>query len=37
MPKQEKLFENKIKNFLKEKGVWYVKFWGGLYTRSGIP
>lgn len=34
---EEKNFENRIKLWLKSKGIWYVKFWGGLYTRSGIP
>lgn len=33
----EKLFENKIKRYLKEKGVWYFKTWGGGYQRSGLP
>lgn len=33
----EKNFENRVKLFLKSKGVWYVKFWGGLYTKAGIP
>lgn len=33
----EKLFENKIKKFLKSKGAWYVKFFANAYTPSGIP
>ena len=34
----EKTFENKVKKFLKEKGCWYVKYWGGGdYTRAGVP
>ena len=34
---REKLFENKVKKWLKEHGAWYVKTWGGGYQRSGIP
>ena len=34
---EEKLFENKIKKFLKSKGAWYVKFFANAYTPSGIP
>jgi len=35
---EEKNFENKVKKFLKEKGVWFLKYWGGAaYTKSGIP
>lgn len=34
----EKLFENRIKKFLKEQCCWYVKYWGGgQFTKSGIP
>lgn len=34
----EKNFENKIKNYLKSKGAWYVKYWAGSkFTKSGIP
>lgn len=34
----EKLFENRVKSFLNEKGCWYVKYWGGgNFTTSGIP
>lgn len=34
----EKQFENKVKKFLKEKGCWFVKYWGGgEYTKAGIP
>ena len=34
----EKNFENKVKNFLKEKGCWLLKYWGGAaYTKKGIP
>lgn len=35
---EEKLFENKVKKFLKDTGCYYVKYWGGgQYTRSGVP
>ena len=34
----EKTFENKIKKFLKTKGCWSLKYWGGAaYTKAGIP
>ena len=33
----EKLFEEKIKKFLKSKGAWYVKYFANAYTPSGIP
>jgi hypothetical protein len=34
----EKQFENKVKSFLKDKGCWFLKYWGGAtYTKSGIP
>lgn len=34
----EKNFENRVKKFLKEQGVWFLKYWGGgTYTKSGIP
>lgn len=34
----EKLFENKVKAFLKSKGCWFVKYWGGgQFTKAGIP
>lgn len=34
----EKNFENKVKKFLKEKGCWLLKYWGGAaYTKSGVP
>ena len=35
---QEKNLENKVKDFLKKHGCWYVKYWGGGgFTKSGIP
>lgn len=35
---QEKTFENKIKKFLEENGVWYIKYWAGSqFTKAGIP
>ena len=33
----EKLFENKIKKYLKDRGCWYVKYFANGYTKSGIP
>lgn len=34
----EKNFENRVKAYLKSKGVWYIKYWGGArFTKSGIP
>ena len=34
---QEKQFENKIKKFFKENGIWFVKVWGGGFQSAGIP
>lgn len=35
---KEKVFENKIKEFLKKEGCYFVKYWGGGYfTEAGIP
>ena len=34
---QEKNFEQKIKRFLDDEGVWWVKFFANSYTRSGVP
>lgn len=34
---KEKAFENKIKNYLKSKGVYFVKFFANSYTRVGVP
>lgn len=34
----EKLFENKIKKYLKDQGCWYIKYWaGGGPTVAGVP
>lgn len=33
----EKIFENEIKKFLKSENCWFVKFWAGPYSKSGIP
>lgn len=34
----EKQFENKIKAYLKNKGAWFIKYWGGGgFTKAGIP
>lgn len=35
---QEKKFENRVKEFLKRTGCWYVKYWGGgEFTTAGVP
>ena len=35
---EEKSFENKIKDFFKQRGAWYLKYWAGAkYTKEGIP
>ncbi len=40
---EEKNFENRIKTLLKNKGAWFIKYWGGTsntgknYTKSGVP
>lgn len=35
---KEKNFENKVKNYLKNQGCWFVKYWGGgEFTKAGIP
>ena len=33
----EKQFENKIKDYLKSKGCWHVKFFANGMTKSGVP
>lgn len=33
----EKQFENKVKQFLKNNGVWFVKTWSNGIQRKGIP
>lgn len=34
----EKNFENRIKQFLKEEGCYFIKYWGGgNYTKTGVP
>lgn len=34
----EKLFETKVKGFLKKEGAWFIKYWGGgEFTKAGIP
>ena len=32
----EKKFENKIKKFLDYVGAYYVKNWGGYFTKAGV-
>lgn len=34
---REKNFENKIKDYLKTKNVWFVKYFANSFTPSGIP
>lgn len=34
---QEKLFESKIKRYLKAKKCWYVKYFANRMTKVGIP
>jgi Holliday junction resolvase len=34
----EKNFENRVKDFLKNQGCWFIKYWGGgQFTKEGIP
>lgn len=33
----EKNFENRIKKFLKNEGIWFVKYFANGFTRSGVP
>lgn len=39
----ETQFKKKVEQFLKDEGIWYVKYWAGIakdgnnYTKSGIP
>lgn len=34
---REKSIENKIKNYLKSKEIWYVKYFANSFTPVGIP
>ena len=34
---KEKLFESRIKQYLTENGIWYVKYFANGFTKSGIP
>ena len=34
---EEKNFENRIKKYLDEKKIWYVKYFANRNTRSGVP
>ena len=34
---KEKSFENKVKQFLKDKGCWVLKTWSNGIQREGIP
>ena len=33
----EKIFESKIKKYLKENDIWYIKVWGNSFTTAGCP
>lgn len=34
----EKQFENKVKQFLKDEGCYFIKYWGGgTFTKTGVP
>lgn len=33
----EKIFENKIKRMLKDRGAYFVKFFANRFTKSGVP
>ncbi len=34
---REKNIENKIKNYLKSKGAYYVKYFGNQFSQVGVP
>lgn len=35
---QEKNFEDRVKDFLKAHGNWFIKYWGGgMFTKVGVP
>lgn len=35
---KEKYYENKVKEYIKSRGGWFIKYWGGgSYTRPGVP
>ena len=34
---KEKQFENKIKEYLKSKNIWHVKYFANSFTPVGIP
>lgn len=34
----EKNFENKVKNYLTNNNIWFIKYWAGAkFTKEGIP
>lgn len=37
MPGLEKVYENRIKNFIESVGGWQVKYFANSYTKKGIP
>lgn len=30
-------FKNKVIKYLKDKGIWHVKYFANMFTKSGIP
>lgn len=35
---EEKLFENRVKSFLKTQNCYFIKYWGGgAFTKAGVP
>ena len=34
---EEKIFESRVKKYLTEQGIWFVKFFGNGFTKAGIP
>ena len=35
---REKTLDNKVKDFLKARGSWNLKYWaGGGFTKAGVP
>lgn len=35
---KEKYYENKVKEYIKSRGGWFIKYWGGgSFTRPGVP
>lgn len=34
---EEKIYENKIKKYIDNKGCWYVKYFANSFTKKGVP